>query len=108
MNQPILFLRKAYGIFGNQTFVNVELGHAYAEKYNYDSAMHYYRIAIPLAIQNHTEVDLIDIYSGIANLYKAKGNLDSVVWYAKKAPAEKSEKTYPIGQLRTATMLAEF
>lgn len=109
-NQPdsaILFLNKAYEILSNETFINVELGNSYAKKDNYDSAMHYYRIAIPLALQNHTEIDLIDIYSGIALVYKAKSNLDSAAWYAKKALAQKSGKTYPIGLFRAATILAD-
>jgi len=109
-NQPdsaILFLKKGYEIFNKATFINVELGNSYAKKRTYDSAMYYYKIAIPLALQNHTEIDLIDIYSGIAIVYKAKGNLDSATWYAKKALSEKSGKTYPIGLLRAATMLAD-
>jgi len=109
-NQPdsaILFLKKSYEILSNRTFVNVELGNSYAKKGNYDSAMYYYRKAIPLALQNHTEVDLIDIYSGIAQLYKAKSNLDSAAWYAKKALDEKSGKTYPIGLLHAATILTD-
>jgi two-component system NtrC family sensor kinase len=109
-NRPdsaILFLKKAYKILSNVTFINVELGNSYTKKGSYDSAMYYYRIAIPLALQNHTEIDLIDIYSGIALVYKAKSNLDSAAWYAKKALAEKSGKTYPIGLFRAATILAD-
>src|SRR4029077_12524253 len=106
-DSAILFLRKAYKIFSNVSFINVELGNSYAQKGNHDSAMYYYKKSIPLASQNHTEIDLIDIYSGIALVYKAKSNLDSAAWYAKKALAEKSGKTYPIGLLRAATILAD-
>ncbi|HEY4195137.1 MAG TPA: tetratricopeptide repeat protein, partial [Mucilaginibacter sp.] len=109
-NQPdsaIIFLKEGYKLFSDQTFINVELGNSYSKKGEYDSAMHYYRKAVPLALQNHTEVDLIDIYYGIAVVFNKKGNPDSAAWYAKKALAEESGKTYPIGLLRAATVLAD-
>jgi len=109
-NQPdsaIYFLEKGYEKLSSQTFIQVELGNAYNKKGNYDSAMYYYRKSIPLALQNHTEIDLIDIYYGMAIVFNKKGNLDSAAWYAKKALAEKSGKTYPIGLLRAATILAD-
>ncbi len=109
-NQPdsaIYFLEKGYEKLSSQTFIQVELGNAYNKKGNYDSAMYYYRKSIPLATQNHTEIDLIDIYYGIAIVFNKRGNLDSAAWYAKKALAEKSGKTYPIGLLRAATILAD-
>ena len=68
--------------------------------------MYFFRKAIPLALSNHTEIDLIDIYYGMAVVHNKKGNPDSAAWYAKKALTEKSGKTYPIGLLRAATLLA--
>ncbi len=90
----------------SQTFVNVELGNSYSKTGQYDSAMYFFRKAIPLAQINHTEIDLIDIYYGMAFVHNKKGNTDSAAWYAKKALTEKSGKTYPIGLLRAATLLA--
>ncbi|HET7002308.1 MAG TPA: tetratricopeptide repeat protein, partial [Puia sp.] len=109
-NQPdsaIIFLRAAYPVLGDFTYVNVESGNAWSKKGNYDSAMFYYRRAIPLAVENHTDIDLIDIYYGMSAVFNKKGNLDSAAWYAKKALAEKSGKSYPIGLLRAATILAD-
>jgi signal transduction histidine kinase len=109
-NQPdsaIIFLREGYPALSDVTFMNVEFGNAWSKKGRYDSAMFYYRKAIPLAFQNHTEIDLIDIYYGISVIFSKKGNLDSAAWYAKKALAEKSGKTYPIGLLRAASILAD-
>jgi signal transduction histidine kinase/tetratricopeptide (TPR) repeat protein len=110
-NQPdsaIIYLKEGYKRLSDHTFINVELGNAYSKKRNYDSAMHYFRQAIPLAVQNHTEIDLIDIYYGIAVVFDKKGNPDSAAWYAKKALAEERGKSYPIGLLRAATLLSDF
>ncbi len=106
-DSAIFFLREGYKGLSNQTFINVELGNTYNKRGNYDSAMYYYRKAIPLALKSHTEIDLIDIYYGIAIIFNKKGNLDSAAWYAKKALAEKSGKSYPIGLLRAASILAD-
>ena len=105
-DSAIFFLAKGYKFLGDQTFINVELGNSYSKAGKYDSAMYFFRKAIPLALSNHTEIDLIDIYYGIAVIYNKKGNTDSTAWYAKKALTEKSGKTYPIGSLRAASLLA--
>ena len=105
-DSAIFFLSKGYKILDAQTFINVELGNTYSKAGNYDSAMYFFRKAIPLALSNHTEIDLIDIYYGMAVVHNKKGNPDSAAWYAKKALTEKSGKTYPIGLLRAATLLA--
>jgi tetratricopeptide (TPR) repeat protein len=107
LDSAIKYGKKAYEMDYNQSDLLVVLGNSYAKKGNYDSAMFYYRAGPPVAVLSHSEIDLIDIYSGIAIVYKAKGNLDSAVWYAKKALNEKSGKTYPIGLLRAATILAD-
>ena len=73
------------------------LGSAYSKKNNYDSAMFYYRAGLPAAVKNHTEIDLIDIYNGIAIIKKAQGDIDSAAWYAKKALAEKVGKYLSFG-----------
>ena len=107
LDSAIKYGKKAYEMDYNQSDLLVVLGNSYAKKGNYDSAMFYYRAGPPVAVLGHSEIDLIDIYSGIAAVYKAKGNIDSAVWYGKKALSEKSGKTYPIGLLRAATMLAD-
>jgi two-component system, NtrC family, sensor kinase len=109
-NQPdsaILYGKKAYELNNDWSGILYVLGSAYSKKNNYDSAMFYYRAGLPAAVQNHTEIDLIDIYNGIAYIKKNQGNIDSAAWYAKKALAEKVGRTYPLGLLRSANMLAD-
>jgi two-component system NtrC family sensor kinase len=109
-NQPdsgILYAKKAYKLHDDWSGTLYVLGSAYSKKNNYDSAMFYYRAGLPAAVQNHTEIDLIDIYNGIAIVKKAQGDIDSAAWYAKKALAEKVGKTYPLGLLRAANMLVD-
>ena len=51
-------------------------------------------------------MNTMDAYNGIANVYNAKNNFDSAIWYAKKALAEKITNAYPIGMLNAANLLA--
>jgi len=106
-DSAIMYAKKAYEIRKNWSGILYVLGSAFAKKSLYDSAMFYFRTGLPVAVQNHTEIDLIDIYNGIAIVQKAKGNLDSSVWYSKKALTEKSGKAYPLGLLQSANMLAD-
>jgi len=109
-NQPdsaILYGKKAYELNNDWSGILYVLGSAYSKKNNNDSAMFYYRAGLPVAVKNHTEIDLIDIYNGIAIIKKVQGDTDSAAWYAKKALAEKVGRTYPLGLLRSANMLAD-
>jgi len=109
-NQPdsgILYARKAYELQNDWSGLLYTLGSAYSKKNNYDSAMFFYRAGLPAAVKNHTEIDLIDIYNGIAIVKKAQGDIESAAWYAKKALAEKVGNTYPLGLLRSANMLVD-
>ncbi|HJS56073.1 MAG TPA: hypothetical protein VJ765_16090, partial [Chitinophagaceae bacterium] len=107
LDSGILYAKKAYELHNDWSGLLYVLGSAYSKKNNYDSAMFYYRAGLPAAVENHTEIDLIDIYNGIAIIKKAQGEIDSAAWYAKKALAEKVGKTYPLGLLRSANMLAD-
>ena len=116
MNQPdsaLLYARNAYQkikgtqIPGEISLLFPILGNAFAGKANYDSALFYYTMGIPVAAKYNFGTDLIDNYNGIAEVYKAKGNLDSADWYSKKVLTEKIGKSYPIGLLKAANMLAD-
>jgi len=106
-DSAIMYAKKAYEIQKKWSGILYVLGSAFAKKSLYDSAMFYFRTGLPVAVQNHTEIDLIDIYNGIAIVQKAKGHLDSAVWYSKKALTEKAGKAYPLGLLQSANMLAD-
>ncbi len=113
LNQPdsaMLYAKKAYGRirdWNDTLFVSNILGDAYAGKANYDSAFFQYEISIATSLRNHRQLERIDGYNGIAQIYKLKGNPDSAIWYLKKVLAEKTERSYPIGFLRATNMLAD-
>ena len=65
------------------------LGEAFEAKANYDSALFYYRLSIPISDDINTKIYKIDAYNGIAKAYKEKNNPDSAIGYAKKVLDEK-------------------
>lgn len=115
MGQPdsaIFYARNAYRMIKDMDYLYAKsvimpvLGNAYAAGLNYDSALFYYRMGIPLSVSSHTGTHLVDNYYGIAEVYKSKGNLDSALWYGKRILTEKITKTYPAGLLKAATLLS--
>jgi len=89
------------------SFISPILGNAFAGKGNYDSALLYYRMGIPVSINSYLETKLVNDYNGIAAVYKATGNIDSAIWYSKKVLTEKITKTYPVGFLKAVNLLAD-
>jgi len=82
------------------------LGSAYAQKGNYAKAMEYYRKGIPLAEKEHLQVDLVNIYNGLSEIYKSQGKIDSAIYYATKGVSQEIGRVYPASLVRTARMLA--
>ncbi len=114
LNQPdsaIMYAKKAYekltGDSAVGTNIHYILGNAYAGKQIYDSALSLYLYGVTASQNYLLKTNLVDNYNGIADVYKLTNNLDSAVWYSKKAFAEKIEKSYPIGLLKAANMLAD-
>jgi signal transduction histidine kinase len=124
MHQPdsaMLYAKKAYEemkrnqVLSNESyegrvkisFISPILGNAFAGKGNYDSALLYYRMGIPVSTNSYLETKLINDYNGIAAVYKATGNMDSAIWYSKKVLTEKITKTYPVGFLKAVNLLAD-
>jgi two-component system, NarL family, sensor histidine kinase UhpB len=112
LNQPdsaLLYAKKSYerlkGLSAEGNISHV-LGDAYVGKSNYDSALFFYRNGVAVSLKDNIN-DLIDSYTGIADVYKATNNFDSAAWYSKRVLSEKIEKTYPIGMLKAANMLAD-
>ena len=112
LNQPdsaLLYAKKSYErLKGAPAEGNIShvLGDAYAGKSIYDSALFFYRNGVAVTLKDDIN-DLIDSYTGIAGVYKATNNFDSAAWYSKRVLSEKIEKTYPIGMLKAANMLAD-
>ena len=82
------------------------MGNAFAGNLDYDSAIFYYRAAVPASIHLSIQTNLIDSYNGIARTHKAMGKLDSAVWYAKKVLTSATGKSYPASLLKAANLLS--
>ena len=78
-------------------------GNIYRKRNQYDSAMHYYRTALPL-VENK---DLIETYNGIALLYYETGRLDSCIYYASQVLQKWKYVSYQRGILQSANILAD-
>ena len=82
------------------------MGSAYAKKGGYRIALDYYQQAVPLAIKNNVPIDLLDVYNGMAAVYKSIGKADSAIYYAHKSVQQEWAKSYPLGVLQGAGILA--
>jgi signal transduction histidine kinase len=91
----------------SKSFSFRHLGEAYAGKAHYDSSLFYYRLSLPFYEDLQMATSKIDVYNGMAAVYKEKNRLDSGTWYAKKALTEKMIKAYPVGFLKSASTLAD-
>jgi len=112
-DSALYFAKKAYqGVKRHQnpnnlSFMAPVAGNAFAGKAEYDSALFYYRMGIPLAIQNDYGTDLVDDYYGIAGVYKAEDLPDSAIWYSKKILTGKIRVLYPVSLYKAASLLAD-
>jgi signal transduction histidine kinase len=78
-------------------------GNIYRKQMQYDSAMHYYRTALPL-VDNK---DLIETYNGIAILYDETGRIDSCIYYASQVVQKWKYVSYQRGILQATNILAD-
>ncbi len=87
--------------------VYLYLGQAFEANRNYDSALFYYRLSIPISKELNTQIFKIEAFSGVAKSYKEKNKPDSAIWYAKEVLNEKMIKSYPAGMLKAVNLLAD-
>ncbi|MES1226639.1 MAG: hypothetical protein ABUT20_64795, partial [Bacteroidota bacterium] len=72
---------------------------------NNDSALMFYKRAIPPSLIINARTDLINICNGIAVIYKGNGNIDSAAIYAKRALSYEAGQHYPSGSLKASGIL---
>jgi len=78
-------------------------GNIHRKMKQYDSAMIYYRWALPL-VENK---DVIETYNGMALLYKETGKIDSSIFYASEVLQNWTAVSYRRGLLQSANILTE-
>jgi two-component system NtrC family sensor kinase len=107
-NQPdsaLYYATGSYRLINNWPGQPIDIGHAYLQKNMFDSAVHWFKIGLFLADSNQTEQDFVDVDNLMALLHKKKNNIDSAIWYSKKALSEKLSASYPLGTLKAANFL---
>ncbi len=78
-------------------------GNIHRKMKQYDSAMYYYKAALPLVQYK----DIVETFNGIATLYQETGREDSSIFYATEVLQKWSFVSYQRGLLHAANILAE-
>ena len=78
-------------------------GNIHRKMKHYDSAMFYYRTALPLVEHK----DIVETYNGIAILYKETGRIDSSIFYATEVLKKWRYVSYQRGILQATNILTE-
>jgi signal transduction histidine kinase len=78
-------------------------GNIHRKMKQYDSAMYYYKAALPLVQYK----DIVETFNGIATLYQETGREDSSIFYATEVLQKWSFVSYQRGLLHAANILAD-
>ncbi len=78
------------------------LGNVYAKRNQFDSALFYYRSTFKMTARN----DQVDIYNGIATIYRTQKQTDSSRYYAKMALDTAQTIRYRKGAMRASELLS--
>ena len=109
-NQPdsaIYFASTALKYEPSSSGILFVLGDSYYKLDHLDSANYFFDRGIAGAKVNRTEIDLVDLYHGKAQVYQSKNQLDSAIFFARKAMLEPFGKYYPRGVLNAITTLSD-
>jgi tetratricopeptide (TPR) repeat protein len=88
---------------GNWGWLYFLQGNIHRKNKKYDSALYYYRTALPLVGNK----DIVETYNGIAILYKETRKLDSSIYYATEVLQRWKFVSYQRGILQSANILAD-
>jgi two-component system NtrC family sensor kinase len=91
----------------NWNFPLIQLAIIYEKMGRADSALIFYRNALPMAVRENIMVDVVKNYLGRAELFKKRGRLDSTIFYARQAVALEREINYKQGALEASLLLSE-
>lgn len=91
----------------NWNFPLIQLAIIYEKIGRTDSALIFYRNALPMAIRENIMVDVVKNYLGRAELFKKMRQSDSTIFYARKAMSLEGEINYKQGALEAGLLLSE-
>lgn len=89
------------------SWISYNLGNVYAKLRQYELALVHYRLSLQIAVKNNVYKDAIDDNNGIANIFMARGQNDSTIFYSKEALKYYNTVYYPKGGMEAAARLAE-
>jgi signal transduction histidine kinase len=84
------------------------LGNDYLKMRQLDTALHYYRNAIPLEKATKMLIGFCETTLGIAKIYRAKGQADSSLYYARQSIAEGWRGGFTVKVLAASQFLSEY
>lgn len=108
LDSALYYVQKAYQLDlrdnqGQWGWLYYLLGNVNRKSKQYDTALAYYRTALPLV----QDKDIIETYNGIAALYKETEQLDSSIYYASEVLRKWYNVSYQRGILQAATILTQ-
>ena len=113
-DSAIFYLKKAYTVsidLQNPAFLTSStyyLGGTYAKYADYNQALEYYQKSLFYAHQFKTYYTIARVYQAMAQMYVAKNQLDSAIFYSKKALEEKENTVYHLTTtINAATLLSQ-
>jgi signal transduction histidine kinase len=106
LDSALYYGKKAWEIKQNWSYLAYTLGSVHTKLGDKELALDFYKKGISLAIQENSQKDIVDVYNGMAKLYKKERKKDSAVYYAKQAMTQEWSNTYPIGILEASSLLA--
>ena len=106
------YIKKYYEVAKRQSkyesaYILYLLGNVEAKEKHYEQALNYYRVAIPIAINNKNYLDIVYTYNLIAQVYQETGNIDSSIYYAKEILNKWRFSFFQRGVLEAITILAQ-
>jgi signal transduction histidine kinase/Flp pilus assembly protein TadD len=106
LDSALVYANRSYSKKQDWSGLLTVLGAIHSKLGNNQLAIEFYKKAIPLAIRDNFQIDILDAYNGIAQVYLNEGKTDSAIYYAKQALFQEWERVYPIGKLHASTLLA--
>ena len=100
------YCRAALKLNSDWSGVLLTLGDIHLKRGNPDSALFYYRSAIPVAARNHVNIDLVDLNNNISGIFESRGQSDSALWYARHAISQEGSYNYLEGLMKARSRLA--
>ena len=85
LDSALYYAKKAYQLNPGYGYGLEKMAIAYSRLGNDELALEFYKKSMLPALRENQRGDLINIYNGIAEIYKARGDIDSAIISAKRA-----------------------